>query len=129
MMCPDRRLVALIGFGWVGACGAAATAPEGLVWRSREASADVSSRQTSVEFDFAFRNNAPVPVKITGLDSSCRCTSAAPDQASYAAGATGILRVFFAVAGRTGHFEEWVAVTTDPGGPPDRLKIVVNARK
>ncbi|HEY3756611.1 MAG TPA: DUF1573 domain-containing protein [Opitutaceae bacterium] len=119
-----RCLELLFGFALAAAGGAD---PGGLVWSRTQTDLTGSAHDEIIEADFAFRNGGLKPVRITGLDSSCRCTTAAPGRWSYAPGDNGKIHVVFRVAGRTGHFDELVEVQTDTAGNQE-LRLGVTTR-
>lgn len=86
---------------------------EGLVWERKviEAAAD-QGQPEDVKAEFVFRNAGSRPVTITDVETSCGCTTAAPNQRTYAPGEGGRISVSFAVGDRTGLQEKFITVIT-----------------
>lgn len=67
----------------------------------------------TVEYEFDFTNNGKNPLVISQASGSCGCTVADYQHEPIAPGKSGVLRVKFNSAGKQGHQEKSVTVTTN----------------
>jgi hypothetical protein len=107
----------------------AGTAMGALTWSSTKIEATVKGGQESFETVFAFKNTGDKPVKITSIQPSCGCTTAAltKTSATYAPGETGELKAEIDLRERSGLQEKTIAVTTDDApDSPVTLTLRVN---
>ncbi len=66
-----------------------------------------------VAHEFAFTNNGNNPLIISGAKASCGCTVADYPKEPVIAGKSGVIKVQFNSAGKAGHQEKMVTVTTN----------------
>ncbi len=109
-------------------CALAALAPltayAELSWTQPVHTQTLAPGIDAAEVRFAFKNTGKDTVKITGLHSSCGCTTARTEPESYAPGAEGVVTVNYVARGSLGLQTGTVTVTTDePGREPYPLSI------
>lgn len=95
-----------------------------LDWSQTTVQATASAQDKTVQAEFSFRNAGDRPVELVRLETSCHCTTAAPDHWKVAAGAQDVIRATLWIGGRTGRIDEWIEVATDAGDAA-RLHLVV----
>jgi hypothetical protein len=76
-----------------------------------------------VSHEFAFTNNAGRPVKILTVQASCGCTTPGWTKEAVAPAKSGFITASFNPAGRPGHFDKTLTVTTDLEASPVILRI------
>jgi hypothetical protein len=76
-----------------------------------------------VTHEFTFTNNAARPVKILTVQPSCGCTTPSWTKEPIAPTKTGSITASFNPAGRPGHFDKTLTVTTDLEAGPVVLRI------
>ncbi|WP_438480252.1 DUF1573 domain-containing protein [Oleiharenicola lentus] len=88
--------------------------PAAITWDKKEVSLEViRGSRDSVPTQFELRNTGTKPVTITGITTSCSCTTADPESSKLAAGEKTTLWVLFTIGARTGQQEKTITVTTD----------------
>jgi hypothetical protein len=98
-----------------------------LQWDQTKIDLVAQPEQTELTADFGFRNAGTRPVTITGIDSSCPCTTAtAAPKTTYGPGEAGRVHAVFEVWKQTGLVRKMLTVTSDDGGPaPTQLILEV----
>ncbi len=84
----------------------------GLEWETLRRDVRPAAGEKVVAVSFPFRNSGDAPVKITGIQTSCGCTSAKADLTDIPAGASGAVEVRFTVGRRTGEQIKGIIVRT-----------------
>lgn len=126
-----RALLAVIlclsgaGHLWAGEPAVAAAEVSGLAWERNEISLVAEAGQERAEAVFPFRNRGSKPVTITGVESSCGCTTAKLKKNSFAPGESGEIRALFEFGTRTGTQQKELLVTTDEGAAAMQLVLRV----
>src|SRR5580704_14836752 len=102
-----------------------------LTWGKDRISTEViQGEQAEVNAAFPFKNNGDHPVTITGVETSCGCTTAGLDKRTYATGESGEIAVVFHPAESTGLQEKYITVTTnEPNQLPTQLLLEVNIKE
>jgi hypothetical protein len=85
----------------------------GLTWTRTSYAEKVTSAQQEVEVLYPFKNTSDHPISITGVNTSCGCTTAGRYQTRYAPGETGRIPVTFTVGQRKGPQDKEILVFTD----------------
>lgn len=88
------------------------TARAELVWEKTEQSFKTVPGQVTVKTSYPFKNNGADPVTITGLKTSCGCTTATPSKLTYAPGESGTIDTVFSIGTRTGLQKKTIQVET-----------------
>jgi hypothetical protein len=83
-----------------------------LKWENPEQSFLPQLQDKQVVARFRFTNVGTMPVTINDVHTSCGCTTAALQKKQYAPGESGEIDATFQIAGRTGHQEKAIYVTT-----------------
>jgi uncharacterized protein DUF1573 len=83
-----------------------------LKWDNPEQSFVPKPLDRQVVAKYRFTNIGTMPVTINEVRTSCGCTTAALDKKRYAPGESGEIDATFEIAGRTGHQEKSIFVTT-----------------
>jgi len=83
-----------------------------LKWENPEQSFLPKAQDKQVVARFRFTNVGTMPVTINDVHTSCGCTTAALQKKQYAPGESGEIDAAFQIAGRTGHQEKAIYVTT-----------------
>ncbi len=96
-----------------------------LVWEKTELSFRPGYDDEEVVGHFIFANKGSKPVTITGIETSCGCTTAQLEKKTYAAGELGKVTAVFTIGGRVGDQEKMVAVTTSDNEEPTTLTMFV----
>jgi len=91
-------------------CGAARAQ---LQWENRDVELQPSISDTQLVANFYFVNAGNKTVKITGMRTSCGCTTASLEKNVYAPGERGKITAQMEIGGRIGAQEKHVYVTTD----------------
>ncbi len=94
---------------------AAAPAFAGLAWEKTRETFTATPGQVMIRAAYPFKNTGNKTVTITGLVSSCSCTTAGLTKTAYAPGEGGAITAAFAVGERTGLQTKTIRVTTDDG--------------
>lgn len=118
-------MTALVLLGLAGGRPARAEATPALVWARTEVSLTAEPGQARSEAVFPFRNDGAKPVTITGVESSCGCTTARLTKTTYAPGEGGEIHATFEFGARTGRQQKILTVTTDDGAAPAQLRLQV----
>ncbi|HTQ29885.1 MAG TPA: DUF1573 domain-containing protein [Opitutaceae bacterium] len=104
--------------------GAAAGA---LTWSTTKVEATAKGGQESFATVFPFKNTGDKPVKITGVQTSCGCTTATLAKTTYAPGESGEVKAQMDLRERIGWQERTVTITTDDApAAPTVLTLRVN---
>jgi len=107
----QRVIFAWVALVWSGGWLHAGEAT--LVWEKTEVNLVAEIGQKRAEAAFPFHNAGTKPVTITGVDSSCGCTTAKLAKTTYAPGEAGEIRAIFEFGPRTGLQEKMLTVTSD----------------
>ena len=100
------------------------TASAALSWNQPVHTQTLAPGIDAAEVRFAFKNTGKDTVKITGLNSSCGCTTAQTEPKNYAPGTKGVVTVNYHSRGSLGLQTGTVTVTTDePGREPYPLSL------
>jgi Protein of unknown function (DUF1573) len=98
-----------------------------LKWDNLEQTFAPKSQDKLVVAKYRFINAGTLPVRIDEVQTSCGCTTATLAKKEYAPGESGKIEAKFDFAGRIGHQEKWILVTTDSTPEqPIVLRLVVN---
>jgi len=98
-----------------------------LKWDNPEQTFAPKPLEKLVVAKYRFTNIGTSPVTINELRTSCGCTTAALEKKEYAPGESGEIEAKFQFAGRVGHQEKWILVTTNTApNEPSVLRLVVN---
>ncbi len=87
----------------------------GIGWEKSFLEVIAKSDEKSVSAAFPFRNAGEATVKITGIQTSCGCTTARADIKEVAPGGTGSVAVSFEIGGRKGEQVKSIIVRTSDG--------------
>lgn len=88
------------------------TARAELVWEKTEQSFKTVPGQVTVKAAYPFKNSGADPVTITGLKTSCGCTTATPSKLTYAPGESGTIDAVFSIGTRTGLQKKTIRIET-----------------
>ena len=82
-------------------------------------------------FDFEFVNNGKTPLVISDAHASCGCTVANYPKDPVAPGKTGVIKVTYNSAGKSGHQEKSIVIHTNAKRSVNYLyiKVDINAPK
>jgi len=83
-----------------------------LKWDNPEQTFVPKPQDKEVIARYRFTNVGTVPVTISDVHTSCGCTTAALQKKQYGPGESGEIAAAFNIAGRTGHQEKDIYVTT-----------------
>jgi hypothetical protein len=89
------------------------TARAELVWEKTEQSFTTVPGQVMVKAAYPFKNKGADPVTITGLKTSCGCTTATPSKLAYAPGESGTINAVFSIGSRTGLQKKTIRIETN----------------
>ncbi len=101
----------------------------GIVWEQPTQNFEAVQGDAKVAAKFSFVNKGKAPVTVTGIETSCGCTTAELEKKTYAPGETGEITVVFTLGGRVGKQEKRVGVTTSDSDDPATLTMRVNIRE
>jgi len=87
----------------------------GIGWEKSFLEVVAKPDEKSVSVAFPFHNSGETTVKITGIQTSCGCTTARADLREVAPGGTGSVAVRFDIGGRKGEQIKSVIVRTSDG--------------
>ncbi len=93
-----------------------------LRWDNPEQSFSAKPTDRTVQAHFRFTNEGKTPVTIDAVRTSCGCTTASLDKKDYLPGESGEIEAKFDVAGRVGHQEKAILVTTKEA--PDKPAVL-----
>lgn len=125
MQHPKKAALALLLVSVRLICGAGA-----LEWDQTRVSLVAQPEQPELTADFGFRNAGGGPVTITGIDSSCPCTTATSAKATYGPGEAGRIHAVFEVLNQTGLVRKKITITTDnAGAAPTELVLEVRIQQ
>jgi Protein of unknown function (DUF1573) len=97
-----------------------------LKWDKVEQTFAPKSQDKLVIAKYRFISIGTSPVRIDDVRASCGCTTATLAKAEYAPGESGEIEAKFEFAGRVGHQEKWILVTTNLAAEqPTVLRLVV----
>ena len=82
-----------------------------------------------VSYDFAFTNTGKTPLIISGANGSCGCTVPEYPHDAVAPGASGIMKVTFNSAGKSGHQSKSVTIHTNTNKNIEMLYINAEVQK
>ena len=109
-------------FGLVLALGFPARAA--LVWENPEVDLHPTLSDKTAVAHFKYKNTGDKPVKITAVQPSCGCTTAAPPKDAIAPGASGEIVATFNIGERIGEQTKTIRVATDePNSEGIALKL------
>jgi hypothetical protein len=98
-----------------------------LRWETRELEFSPAIDQKEVTADFRFQNVGQSEIKITSVNTSCGCTTAALEKNTIAPGEKGEIKATFNVGERVGLQHKNVFVeSTDPESPKTSLALKVH---
>lgn len=116
----SRRLTSRCALAALAPCTACAE----LEWTQPVHTQTLAPGIDAAEVRFAFKNTGKDTIKITGLHSSCGCTTAQTGPKQYPPGTDGVVTVNYVSRGSLGLQTGTVTVTTDePGREPYTLSI------
>ena len=81
-----------------------------------------------VEYAFRFRNTGKSPLLLAGAQSTCGCTASDYPHDPIAPGKDGVITVRFNSAGKDGHEEKTVTLSTNAALPVPQLHISANVK-
>ena len=117
-----KTRVLLFVIGIVLALGSSASAA--LVWENPEADLHPSLSDKTAVAHFKYKNTGAKPIKITQVQSSCGCTTAAPPKDPIAPGGNGEIIATFHIGDRSGEQTKTIRVRTDePNAEETVLKL------
>ena len=103
------------------------SAHAGLKWDNPEQTFTVKPTDSAVIAKYRFTNTGTEPVTIDSVRTSCGCTTATLTKKEYLPGESGEIEARFEVAGRVGHQEKAILVTTkDSPQTPTVLHLIAN---
>ena len=97
-----------------------------LKWDTMQQVFETKPQETAISTAFGFTNAGHAPVTIEDVRTSCGCTTATLQKKEYAPGEAGQIEAKFVFAGRIGHQEKWILVTTNLSPQPIVLRLVAN---
>ena len=98
-----------------------------LKWDNEQQVFETKPQEKAIETKYRFTNIGPSPISIEEVRTSCGCTTATLKKKEYAPGETGEIEAKFVFAGRIGHQEKWIIVTTSFAPmQPTVLRLVAN---
>lgn len=81
----------------------------------------------TITASYAFINAGTEPVSFAGMSTSCGCTAAVTEKATYAPGERGEVRAVFTIGNRVGPQRKHITLRTDePGAEPIVLTLETN---
>lgn len=81
-----------------------------------------------VEYGFRFVNKGKSPLLLAGAQSTCGCTASDYPHDPIAPGKEGVITVRFNSAGKDGHEEKTVTLSTNAARPVPQLHITANVQ-
>jgi hypothetical protein len=101
-----------------------------LRWETRELEFSPPIDQKKVTADFRFQNIGQSEIKITSVNTSCGCTTAALEKNTIAPGEKGEIKATFNVGERVGLQQKTISVeSTDPESPKTSLVLKAHISK
>jgi hypothetical protein len=98
-----------------------------LKWEQPKQTFFPQPNEEAVLAKYRFTNSSPSPVTIVDVRPSCGCTTTTLAKKTYAPGESGEIDATFNFAGRVGHQEKWIYVSTNvAGSQPALLSLVVD---
>jgi hypothetical protein len=98
-----------------------------LKWENTEQAFTPKPTDKTIIAHYRFTNTGASEVTVKDLRTSCGCTTAALEKKEYAPGESGEIQAKFQFAGRIGHQEKWILVTTNLApDQPTVLRLAVN---
>ena len=98
-----------------------------LKWDNEQQVFETKPQERAIETKYRFTNIGTSPISIEEVRTSCGCTTATLKKKEYAPGETGEIEAKFVFAGRIGHQEKWINVTTSFAPmQPTVLRLVAN---
>jgi hypothetical protein len=98
-----------------------------LKWDNEQQVFETKPQEKAIETKYRFTNIGTSPISIEEVRTSCGCTTATLKKKEYAPGETGEIEAKFVFAGRIGHQEKWIIVTTSFAPmQPTVLRLVAN---
>ncbi len=94
-----------------------------LTWKQQAAELRADAKSTVLEARFPFTNTGVVAVDITGVESSCGCTTATLEKRRYEPGESGEIVARYTVGTQVGAQKKTVQVETNDGRPPVVLTL------
>ncbi len=120
-----RRLGCLVVLG--GLLVELTISARALTWEKRSAEFTLEAGAGDRVFEFPFKNEGKETVNLTGLASSCGCTSPTVDSRVIPSGGTGVIKVNYAPGERVGPQAIRLTITTDEvGAEPVLLQLHIN---
>lgn len=111
-------------------CVCTTPTPAAFDWPQQEVVLHAAPTDEQVQATFAFENTSDAPITITGVSTSCGCTTAALDKNTYAPGEAGEISATFEIGQRTGSQTKTLLVRTDhPDQPAVRLAMTIHIPK
>src|ERR1041385_5556637 len=105
----------------------AAQLSEPLIFREKlHDFGNISEQDGPATFEFVVSNKSIRPIKITGVQPSCGCTTPDWTKEPIAVGGTGFIKASYDPKGRPGYFDKTLSVTTDWDGTTTVLRIKGN---
>ncbi len=123
MSIPRLLLAAFVGLPLMTGLHAAA-----LRWEETMVEKVAAPTDREVRAEYRFHNATNRTITIHSVATSCGCTTATMDQATYRPGEAGKIDVTFHVGSQTGRVEKFIYVRTDtsPQSDADELMLRVN---
>src|ERR1700751_213317 len=98
-----------------------------LRWETRELEFSPPVNETQVTAHFKFQNVGQSEIKITSVNTSCGCTTAALEKKTIAPGEKGEIKATFDIGERVGLQQKTILVeSTDPESPKTSLALKVH---
>jgi hypothetical protein len=97
-----------------------------LKWDTMQQVFETKPQENKIETTYRFTNAGLAPITIEDVRTSCGCTTATLRKKEYAPGESGDIEAKFVFAGRIGHQEKWILVTTNLSPQPVVLRLVAN---
>ena len=110
-------MVATIGSGSVPAAHAE------LTWKQKTVELHADAKSTVLEARFPFTNTGDTPVDITGVESSCGCTTVALEKRHYEPRDSGEIVARYTLGVQVGETKKTVQVVTNDGQEPTILTL------
>lgn len=106
-----RRMILIsLRLGIVLVLALAGVSAQALEWKQKEITTKSVPGSCAADAVFSFTNTGTASVTILAVTTSCECTTAKADKATYEVGESGTIAVHFEFEGRTGKNERTILV-------------------